>query len=153
MVARTQTLPSIGKSILALLGASLVVAGFILGATIVEGLQFADSDGWPHVTEIILFFLLYVFFATPVVATMVFPVGAVLLWALSRLGLLQLWALIPVAALIGYGMSWLVPYLPDIVLASQLTSPVREIAMAVGGGFAGLAFWLVARPDLNRDRA
>jgi hypothetical protein len=153
MVMRTQTPPSLGKSIIALLGASFVVAGFILAATIVEGLQFADSDGWPHVTDIVLFFLLYVFFATPVVATMVFPVGAALLWGLSRLGLLRLWTLIPVAALVGYGMSWLVPHLPDIVLASQLTSPVREIAMTVGGGFAGLAFWLLARPDLNRDRA
>jgi hypothetical protein len=150
---KTQPTPSIAKTIIALLGASLVTAGFILGATIVEGLQFADSDGWPEATEIILFFLLYLFFATPVVATMVFPIGAGLLWGLSRFGLLNLWILVPVAGLIGYGASWLVPFLPDIVVASQLSSPMREIAMTAGGVCAGLVFWLLARPDLNRDRA
>ncbi|GJL97728.1 MAG: hypothetical protein DHS20C06_15450 [Hyphobacterium sp.] len=153
MATRTQTTPSIAKSTIALLGASLITAGFILCATIVEGLQFADSNGWPQVTDIVLFVLLFLFFATPVVATLVFPIGAALLWGLSRFGLLNLWMLLPLSGLIGYGASWLVPFLPDIVLASQITSPVREIAMTTGGVCAGLVFWLLARPDLNRDRA
>ena len=135
-----------GKIITGLMGASFVAAGIMLGASVVAGLQFTETGGVPDMYGIIMFALMYVFFATPIMAALVFPLGAAMLWGLGRIGLLQLWAIVALGLITGYALSWLIPLLPDIILMSQLTSPIREISSTLGGGAAALTFWMLAQP-------
>lgn len=145
------TTPGIGAIIKGLAAASFVSAGIMLTATIITGLQFADTGGVPDVGSVIMFLLLYVFFATPIMALIVFPLGSLVWLALSKVNLLKLWAFILAGLIIGYGLSWLIPFLPDLILMSQLPSPIREIASIAGGGSASVVFWLISRPNRILD--
>jgi len=140
---------SIGKVIRSLLLASLIGAAFFLGATVLEGLQFADSGGTPNATDIAMFGLLLIFFATPVLALIVVPTGIASWWAFSRIGLWHWWFVIPVGFLIGYGASWIIPFIPDVILVSQLSSPIRKIASTAAGGVAGVLLWFGSRPPVR----
>jgi hypothetical protein len=151
MALTETTRPAAGKIITGLFGASFVAAGVMLGASVIAGLQFSETGGVPDTVGIVMFVLMYVFFATPIMAALVFPLGAATVWGLGRIGLLTLWAIILVGLLIGYALSWLVPLLPDIILLSQLPSPIREISSTLGGGAAALVFWLLAQPKPRED--
>lgn len=153
MALTETTRPAAGKIITGLFGASFVAAGVMLGATIAAGLQFAETGGVPDTYGIIMFVLMYVFFATPIMAALVFPLGTAILWGLGQVGLLQLWSIVLLGLIVGYGLSFLVPLLPDIILLSQLPSPIREIASTLGGGAAALVFWVLAQTGQSGNRS
>lgn len=137
---------SLKNVILSLLLASLASAAILLSATILEDLQFADTGGTPDAVSMVMFALTLVFFATPLMALIMIPIGVAAWAGLSRAGLWRFWIMFPGAVLTGYGISWLIPFLPDLILVSQLTSPTREIATTLSAGLTGLLLWRGARP-------
>jgi len=154
MALDTKRSGSLKNVILSLFLASLGGAAILMGATILEGLQFADSGGRPDAFSIVMFLLTLVFFSTPIMALIVVPVGLIAWAVLSRTGLWRIWIVIPAAVLIGYGLSWLIPFIPDVVLVSQLPSPKREIATMLSAAITGLLLWGGARPvgDARRNQ-
>ena len=137
---------SLKNVILSLFLASLAGAAILMGATILEGLQFADTGGRPDAYSLVMFVLTLLFFATPIMALVVIPIGVGAWTGLSRAGLWRIWIVIPGTVLIGYGASVLMPFIPDVVLVSQLPSPTREIATMLSAVLTGLLLWRGARP-------
>lgn len=146
MALDTERSGSLKNVIVALILSSLAGAAILLGATVLEGLQFADTGGRPDAYSMVMFVLTLLFFATPLMALIVIPIGVAAWAGLSRGGLWRIWIVIPGAVLIGYGASVLIPFIPDVVLVSQLPSPTREIATMLSAALTGFLLWRGARP-------
>lgn len=152
MAIDTKRSGSLKNVIVSLILSSLAGAAIFLGATMLEGLQFADTGGTPDALSIVMFLLTLVFFSTPIMVLIVVPIGLIAWAVLSRTGLWRIWVVIPGAVLIGYAFSWLIPFIPDVVLVSQLPSPTREIATMLSAAVAGILLWRGARP-VDQDGA
>ena len=146
MALDTERSGSLKNVIISLFLASLAGAAILMGATILEGLQFADAGGRPDAYSLVMFVLTLLFFATPIMALVVIPIGVAAWAGLSRAGFWRIWIVIPGAVLIGYGASILIPFIPDVVLVSQLPSPTREAATMLSAALTGFLLWRGARP-------
>ncbi len=134
------------------LAVSLVAAGYancacLLTATVMDGLQFGETGGTPDAAGLVTFILSYVFFAGPIVTFFVAPIGIAIWWGLQRANLLKVWVAVPVGLAIGYLIGGLIPLLPDLLLVARISTPLVQIASAIGGGLSGLVIWLGARPS------
>lgn len=121
-----------------LLLACLINAGILVTATVIDGLQFQDAAGTPDWWDYTLLGFVYLFFSTPIIVPFVVPTGLLGWWVLHRLGLVHVWLTLAIGLAVGYGLSFVIPHLPDQVVASQLSSPLREIASTLAGGVSGL---------------
>ena len=129
---------AVRRVFIGLLLACLINAGLLVAATVIDGLQFRNAVGTPDWLDYAFLAFFHLFFATPVIVPFVVPVGLLGWWLLHRLGLVNVWLTLAIGLAVGYGFSFVIPHLPDQLVASQLSSPLREIASTLAGGVTGL---------------
>ncbi|WP_420433778.1 hypothetical protein [Hyphobacterium sp.] len=123
---------------LGLLLACVINAGILVTATVLDGLQFQDAVGAPDWWDYVFLVFFYLFFSTPVIVPFVVPLGLLAWWLLHRWGMVKIWLTLILGLAVGYAISFVIPHLPDQLVASQLSSPLREIASTLAGGVTGL---------------
>lgn len=139
--------PGIGKTVLTLAGASFVNGAILISASVYAGLQFPETQGAATTDGIVALLITLVLFVTPAMAALVVPLGLAAAYILNRQGWMKVWIAVPSGMLIGLVLSPIIGLLPDLILVSQLSSPLREIAASLGAGASGFVIWLGLRTN------